>query len=174
MLKFKKKILFITFILLTNQLFAHQGPPYPILINHPFLEYKLSLWADPDVGEGTFQLFLEGGLEQKKNELTIDLVATPVIQLKERNQNIIKLQSKAIFQKPDQLNAILPFPTEGMWIVTFMIKHKEITLHDFSLEIEVTPPGPTKLEFLLYLFPFAAVAFIWIKIILKRRTRKKI
>ncbi|HEX2163472.1 MAG TPA: hypothetical protein VHM02_05945, partial [Thermoanaerobaculia bacterium] len=35
---------------------AHEGPPYPIVVDRPAGPVLLSVWADPDVGTGTFHV----------------------------------------------------------------------------------------------------------------------
>lgn len=44
---------------------AHEGPPFPILMDKPLAGYLVSVWADPDIGEATFFVVVEspqGGL----------------------------------------------------------------------------------------------------------------
>src|SRR5688572_12373430 len=38
---------------------AHEGPPYPIIVDKAAGPCMLSVWADPDVGTGTFFIILE-------------------------------------------------------------------------------------------------------------------
>src|SRR6476659_3503198 len=38
---------------------AHQGPPFPILVDQTAGPYVVSVWTDPDIGTGTFFVILE-------------------------------------------------------------------------------------------------------------------
>ena len=38
---------------------AHQGPPYPLLVDRTVGPWIVSVWADPDVGVGTFFVMLD-------------------------------------------------------------------------------------------------------------------
>lgn len=40
-------------------LHAHEGPPYPVLVDQRCGPYRVSVWGDPDVGTGTFFITLE-------------------------------------------------------------------------------------------------------------------
>ena len=43
---------------------AHEGPPFPVIVDQVVGPYTASLWADPDIGIGTFYIVLtrpEGG-----------------------------------------------------------------------------------------------------------------
>ncbi|MGV3720338.1 MAG: hypothetical protein ACO1SX_05450, partial [Actinomycetota bacterium] len=39
---------------------AHQGPPYPIIVDRAVGPYTFTVWADPDVGTATFYMNVEG------------------------------------------------------------------------------------------------------------------
>ena len=38
---------------------AHEGPPFPIIVDEPLGPYVVSVWTDPDIGTGTFFVVLE-------------------------------------------------------------------------------------------------------------------
>ncbi|MBO0721927.1 MAG: hypothetical protein J2P41_13975, partial [Blastocatellia bacterium] len=38
---------------------AHEGPPFPIIVDKNIGPCVLSVWADPDVGIGTFFIILD-------------------------------------------------------------------------------------------------------------------
>ena len=68
---------FILFILvnLTVTAHAHEGPPYPIIVDQPSGPYVITVWADPDVGVGTFYVTLEAaGGGELPEELVVEIV----------------------------------------------------------------------------------------------------
>ena len=38
---------------------AHEGPPFPIIVDRKAGPYVASVWTDPDLGTGTFFVILE-------------------------------------------------------------------------------------------------------------------
>lgn len=166
-----KKIIFFLCLLFTHTLFAHEGPPFPVLVDHKFGEMKLSVWADPDTENGTFTLYPEGP-NLKKDDLYFEIKANP------ENQSGPILKSTALQAVEDKgrysYTATLPFPTNGNWAVIVIVKNKQNgdTLTSATMTVEVTPPGPNKSEFVLYMLPFLVVAAIWLKVILRKRRKK--
>lgn len=157
------KMLALFLFLITNSiaLKAHEGPPFPILVDKKINDGILTIWADPDTGEGTFYLYLEGAGGQ---ESTIELIAKP--------QNIpsfeLSTQAARIDATPKRstYKAILPFDRPLMWKVEFRIKQNGNMVQSIILPVEVTPPGANKLEFAVYLLPFLMIGFIWVKIVM--------
>src|SRR5262245_17075738 len=46
-------------LLAAAPLSAHDGPPYPIFMDEKAGPYKVSVWTDPDVGTGTFFVYVD-------------------------------------------------------------------------------------------------------------------
>jgi hypothetical protein len=86
-----------------NSAYAHEGPPYPILVDHPLKQGKLSIWSDPDVGAGTFHFYLEDS-----SNLKINISAS------------LGKESVSSLVNADH-TAVLPFPQEGLWTVKVRI-----------------------------------------------------
>ena len=38
---------------------AHDGPPFPLMLDEKAGPYTVSVWADPDVGTGTFFIYVD-------------------------------------------------------------------------------------------------------------------
>lgn len=165
-----KKIILLTAFLLSSFSFAHEGPPFPILVDHAFGNSKISVWADPDTGSGTF-LFYPEGTEHSQESLIYEVKATP----KDQTEPILK--SAALNAQTENgktsYTATLPFPTEGWWDVTIHVKNKQNgdILTSAMIPVEVTPPGPSKTEFAVYLVPFVLIGAIWIRVILYKRKK---
>lgn len=42
-----------------GRLQAHEGPPFPLFMDKPLGDVKVSLWADPDIGDARFFVVIE-------------------------------------------------------------------------------------------------------------------
>jgi hypothetical protein len=147
--------------------FAHEGPAYPILVDRPINGTKLSIWADPDTGKGSFTLFLEG---ENTSNFTIELTASPV----DDPHHILKALGQLL---PDgesnrsTYSTTLPFERSIMWNVEFVLKQNGHSDTSFTLPVDVTPPGPNKLEFAVYFLPFLLLGFVWVKVVIAKKKR---
>lgn len=153
----------------TGQAGAHDGPPYPIVVDRIAGPYRLSVWADPDVGTGTFLLFLEPATDSPlASDCRVEIGTRAA-----RGDTTWAWHSAE--RRPDRKAARafegrVPFDAAGPWLVRFRMAsaagHAAI-----ESQVEVTPPGQGPiLDFVLYGFPFVAVAFLFLKAALRRRT----
>ncbi|MBC7430152.1 MAG: hypothetical protein H7336_16180 [Bacteriovorax sp.] len=157
-------------LLVISEVLAHEGPPYPILVDKKFSNYKISVWTDPDTDKGTF-LFYPEGENLKSDDFIYQIKATP--------QSGAPEILSALAMKGEQQNgyftytATIPFPKAMLWNVRILIKNKQNNevLLDQTLSVEVTTPGPNRTETLVYLMPFLLVGAIWIKVVMKKRKK---
>ncbi|MBC7711689.1 MAG: hypothetical protein H7177_00015 [Rhizobacter sp.] len=165
-----KKYFFLFSMLVISEVFAHEGPPFPILVDQKFLTNKISVWTDPDTEKGTF-LFYPEGENLKGDDFIYQIKATPTTGPKE----ILS----ALAMKGEQQNgrftytATIPFPRAMVWNVEILVKNKQNgdVLLDQTLPVEVTPPGPNRTEILVYLIPFLIIGGIWIKVVIHKRKK---
>jgi hypothetical protein len=150
---------------------AHEGPPYPILVDKVIGPCLVSVWADPDVGVGTFFIILEppqGGTFPE--DIIVEIGVQPIsgrlteARYKAEREN---LRSRA------QFKAEIPFDAQERWLTRILLKSSQGS-GEATVEVEVTPPGYGRWDLLLYLFPFLAVGFLWLKAFLGRRSRNKV
>jgi hypothetical protein len=133
--------------------FAHEGPAYPILVDRPI--------------KGSFTLFLEG---ENTSNFTIELTASPV----DDPHHILKALGQLL---PDgesnrsTYSTTLPFERSIMWNVEFVLKQNGHSDTSFTLPVDVTPPGPNKLEFAVYFLPFLLLGFVWVKVVIAKKKR---
>jgi hypothetical protein len=149
---------------------AHEGPPYPILVDKMIGPCFVSVWADPDVGVGTFFIILDppsGGTLPE--DVAVEIGVQPV------SGRLAETRYKAereSLRDRTQFKAEIPFDAQERWLTRVLLKssrgHGEATV-----EVEVTPPGYGRWDLLLYLFPFLAVGFLWLKAFLRGRGRNK-
>lgn len=145
---------------LTSPAAAHDGPPYPIVVDEELGGHLISVWADPDVGLGTFYLYVEqaeGAHVEIEVEPTDDHLPGAVYEAVPAEEDA-----------PYQLVGEVDFDRRGEWEVRFIMDGlggSEVR----ALVVDVTPPGAGRIDLLWFLFPFVAVGFLWIKVLLKRR-----
>src|SRR5262245_40899153 len=56
---------------------AHRGPPYPVLVDRRIASYTLSVWADPDVGTGTFFVVFDPDPFRSASDPIVTIEARP-------------------------------------------------------------------------------------------------
>jgi hypothetical protein len=154
----------------TRQADAHEGPPYPILVDKSIGPCLVSVWADPDVGVGTFFIILDPPLGGTLPEdVTVEIGVRPV------SGRLAEARYKAgreSLRGRTQLKAEIPFDAQERWLTRIFLKSSKGD-GDATVEVEVTPPGYGRWDLLLFLFPFLAVGFLWLKAFLRRRRYSK-
>lgn len=139
---------------------AHDGPPYPILVDHQTGPYTMSVWADPDVGTGTFYFVFEGPAPEE-----IEVWVQPVDGRLPEEKSLAK---KEPGRNQIRFTATARFDTQEWWRTRFVVRGPA-GAGEAETKVEVTPPGLGPIDLLLYLAPFLAVAFLWINATLRRR-----
>jgi hypothetical protein len=153
-----------------RQASAHEGPPYPIIVDKMIGPCLLSVWADPDVGVGTFYIILDppqGGTLPE--DVTVEIGVRPV------SGRLAEARYKAgreALGSRTQFKAEIPFDAQELW-TTRVLLNSSRGGGEAVVEVEVTPPGYGRWDLLLYLFPFLAVGFLWLNAFLRRRRRGK-
>ncbi|MGC9946867.1 MAG: hypothetical protein ABSF64_10905 [Bryobacteraceae bacterium] len=147
---------------------AHNGPPFPIITDRSVGPCVISLWTHPDVGIGTFWIMVDpppGGAIPK--HLRFEIGVQPVSG---------RLPEKRYAARPDnqrgqvQYYVEAPFDAQEVWRVRLLLDssagHAET-----GATVEVTPPGLGRWDLLWYASPFAAVAFLWFRALVRKRKR---
>ena len=152
---------------LQAQASAHEGPPYPLFVDKNAGPYLVSVWADPDVGAGSFFIAVEalngGALD---DTLAAEVCVRPVSG---------RLAEQCYPAWRDGVRGRAQFKTEAsfdrqeFWHARI---HLRSSLGDgeAAAEVEATPPGLGRWDLLLYLSPFVAVGFLWLRAALKGRS----
>lgn len=145
---------------------AHEGPPYPIIVDRETGPCMLSVWADPDVGIGTFYFILEP-LPGKTipEDIKVELGVQP---LTGRLPEALHLAERESVRGRTQFKAEVPFDAEERWRVRVVIESAQ-GRGEAATEVDVTPPGLGRWDLLIYLFPFLAIGALWLRAFLRRR-----
>ncbi|MGA2136460.1 MAG: hypothetical protein ABSH50_29570 [Bryobacteraceae bacterium] len=147
---------------------AHNGPPFPIIVDRHVGPYVISLWTHPDVGTGLFWV-MPGpprGTAVPK-DLKIEIGVQPVSGRLREKRYAARLDSSSA---QVQYIVEVPFDAQELWRIHVLLDssagHGESTA-----TVEVTPPGLGRWDLLWYASPFAAVAFLWLRALARRRKR---
>lgn len=144
---------------------AHDGPPYPILVDESVLGRTISVWADPDVGTGTFYLYLPWEEDAPQDDTVIRLGVQPS---DGRLSEVVRTTERAGPKDPFQRIVLAEFDERGPWTVRFLFDTPDGT-GEVSTEVDVTPPGSDTFSIVWYLTPFLGIAVLWFKIAQRKR-----
>jgi hypothetical protein len=150
---------------------AHNGPPFPIIENHSVGPCVISLWTHPDVGTGTFFVFVQ---PLPGKAVPADLKVQIGVQPESGRLPEVVYPAAAQDNRGDQLqyNAMVQFDRDEFWRVRLVLESSQGRGEEFS-HVEATPVGFGKWDLLFYLLPFLAVGFLWFRGISRRRGRMK-
>lgn len=144
---------------------AHEGPPYPVLMDRLVGPYVLSVWADPDVGIGTFYAAIEGP-EGQPREPRLQIEVWPSTRRLEPITYPTERQRSGIYWVE------VPFDREELWTVRFRLSRsgepRDIAYVD--IDVSVTPPGYGAWDVPLYLAPFLLVGALWMRAAVRSRS----
>ena len=147
---------------------AHEGPPYPIIVDEPTGPVLLSVWTDPDVGTGTYHVYLEP-LDGKSlpEACGVQIAVHPVTN---------RLPTVSYDAEPFRMNSSryhflgeVKFDAAEDWLTRISVRCGN---EEGAAErvVAVTPPGQGPvLDFVLYLMPFVAVGFLIVRALVARR-----
>ena len=145
---------------------AHNGPPFPIMQKRPTGPCFLSIWADPNVGQGTFYVLLDplpGG--QLPRDMEVEVGVRP---LTGRLPEVRYPAPPKLLWGRTQYIAVANFDREEKWRIRVLL-HSSAGKGEAATEVMVTPKGPQRLEFLLLFCPFLAVGYLWVKAFFRSR-----
>lgn len=144
--------------LLCNAALAHEGPPYPIFMDEPIPGYIVSVWADPDIGVGTFYVLTEPKDSTKAAEPKVEVWVRPV---DGRLPKATYLGRREDLRNRIQFKAEPEFDEGGMWTAGVVIKAPDGTTSELTTEVKATPPGSGPWDLVIYLFPFVLFGGLW-------------
>lgn len=146
--------------------FAHEGPPFPILMDKPIAGYVVSVWADPDIGDAQFYIIVEapgGGMPAATPRVTmwieptngrLDRATYETIEKPLRNQ--LEFFARPYFDQQDD------------WTVGIQVTPPGGQTEELTTEVESTPPGYGRWDFAIYLFPFVFLGGFWVLALVRR------
>ncbi len=148
---------------------AHEGPPFPVLVDEECPPWTVDVWADPDVGLGTFWVQLHAEEDVALPSDTVVWVhAAPTSGMQEE----LRWPSEPEpYRSGLQYVAEVEFPTREFWSIRVVVESASAGVrHELPFHVEVTPPGYGPIDLLLYVWPFLAVGFLWWKALRRHKT----
>jgi hypothetical protein len=133
---------------------AHEGPPYPVIVDRAVGPYRLSVWADPDVGTGTFFVTLAPDAEAR-----VSLQTWP------STRRLAPARYDGVRQRDRVYRIDVPFDREERWGVRVVVEGAG----EVEFEVAVTPPGYGRWDLLVYFTPFLMLGGLWVAVAVKRR-----
>ncbi len=143
---------------------AHEGPPFPILVDQATPDYVVSVWADPDIGEATFYVITEprstspgetaSSLEPPRVEVWVEpangrLARKTYPATQQAMRNRIQFLAEPYFDQQE------------MWSIGIVVHSPQGKTSELMTEVEATPPGAGAWDVLIYLFPFVLFGGLW-------------
>lgn len=147
---------------------AHEGPPFLIITDHDMGPFVVSVWADPDIGTGTFFVVLEPPSKGQSlpDEISVEVGVAPT---SGRLDEEVYSGTEQSVQYGARYQAEVKFDRGEMWDVRVTVESAEGG-GTATTEVEATPPGDIgPLGMVVYLVPFLAIGFLWLKMVLRKR-----
>lgn len=139
--------------------FAHEGPPFPVLMDEPIPGYRVSVWADPDIGTGKFYVVTESpNSANSPPEPQVEVWVEPV---SKRLPKVTYVAHREDVRNWMQFLAEPEFDAQELWNVGIVVTAPEGTPHELQVEVEATPPGMGPWDLAIYLFPFLMFGGLW-------------
>lgn len=149
---------------------AHEGPPFPIIVDHEMGPYLVSVWTDPDIGIGTFFVVFDPNPALEDQYSTeIHSVKIGVQPTSGRLDEVLYDASPQRARNGARYMSEVEFDKGEMWKVRIVIEGDGWG-DELNSEVEATPDGSIgPIAILIYAIPFIGIGIIWIRVIMVRR-----
>jgi hypothetical protein len=135
-------------------------------MDEPLPPWSVSLWADPDVGIGTFYLTLEAA---PGCVLPPDSRVSVWVRPADGRRAEVAFEAGRTVRERDQRHiAEVEFDSQEDWSIRVVIEAQGARQERTFVE-PVTPPGFGAIDLLWFAAPFLLVGFLWVKAALRRR-----
>jgi hypothetical protein len=161
-------ILFTIIALIPVSTSAHDGPPFPLIVDQRVGPCLVSVWTDPDVGTGTFFIIaspLPGG--SLPEDIKIEVLVQPV---NGRLAEVSYPAERDATRDHVQFKSLVQFDNQELWRVRIKL-HSAQGDGETSATVEATPPGLGRWDLVIYLLPFLAVGLLWFLAFMRKRRR---
>lgn len=148
---------------------AHEGPPFPIIVDYEVGPYLVSVWTDPDIGIGTFFVVFDpvsGSSELSDKIRSVEVGVEPV---SGRLDEVLYPSERQKTRSGARYFTEVEFDQGEMWKVRVVIEGEGWS-EELNSEVEATPDGTIgPIASLIYAIPFLLVGFLWVRVILVKR-----
>jgi hypothetical protein len=153
-------------LLLTIVASAHEGPPFPLVVDQKADPYVISIWTDPDVGTALFFVILNS--PEPPADLRVQIGVQPV---SGRLPEAFYPAERENVQGQIQYRAQVQFDAQELWRVRVRLESAQGNAETVAT-VEATPPGYGRWDLLVYLLPFLAIGALWAIAMLRRIKRR--
>ena len=145
---------------------AHEGPPFPLVVDQKADRYVISVWTDPDVGTALFFVILNA--PEPPPDLRVQIGVQPV---SGRLPETFYAAERENVQGRVQFRAQVQFDAQELWRVRVRLESAQGNGETVAT-VEATPPGYGRWDLLVYLLPFLAIGVLWAIAMLRRIKRR--
>ncbi len=164
-------VLMLVLLFLPTVTMAHDGPPIAITVDQQVGPYKLSVWGDPDVGDGTFFIIPTASADAPlPADLKFQIGVQPV---SGRLGEVMYSTEREKLRDQDQYKGVVKFDAQEMWRVRVLVDSSKGS-GEAIFTVEATPPGYGKWDLLIYFLPFLAIGSLWVLAIVRKRRNASI
>jgi len=143
---------------------AHDGPPFPIVVDQHVGPCVISVWTDPDIGQGSFFIVTQTA---PPSDLTIQVTVQPTSgRLPEATYAAVREDLNGQVQ----YKTMVYFDVQEDWRVRVSLQSAQGNGETIAF-VEPTPEGLGRWDLLIYLLPFLAIGFIWLRAFLSKRKK---
>jgi hypothetical protein len=162
--------LVVLILALPRESLAHDGPPFPIVVDQRVGPCIISVWTDPDIGQGSFFVMIQPPPNGSvPNDLNVQLFAQPVSgRLPEASYRAEREDLRGQLQYKTLVN----FDVQEKWRIRIKLESAQGS-GETEAFVEPTPPGLGRWDLLLYLLPFLAVGFLWLRAFVTKRHKSQ-
>ena len=158
---------FVAILFFVNSTRAHEGPPFPIVVDQEVDPYVVSIWTDPDVGTALF--FVIVNAPNLPSDLRVQIGVQPVSgRLSEVFYSTVREQ----LQGQTQYRAEVQLDAQELWRVRVRLESAAGNAETLAT-VEATPPGYGRWDLLVYLLPFLAIGALWSSALVRRIKRRR-
>lgn len=149
---------------------AHEGPPFPIIVDEDVGPYLVSVWTDPDIGIGTFFVMFD----PKSDGYSADDISSVEIGVEPVSGRLD--EAVYSFEEQPARSGVrywgeVEFDKGEFWTVRVKIEGDGFEKELYS-EVEATPDGTIgPIGLLIYALPFVGIGVLWFRAIIVRRRR---
>jgi hypothetical protein len=145
---------------------AHEGPPFPLVVDQKADRYVVSVWTDPDVGTALFFVILNA--PEPPPDLRVRIGVQPV---SGRLPEAFYAAGRENLQGQVQYRTQVNFDAEELWRVRVRLESAQGN-GELIATVQATPPGYGRWDLLVYLLPFVAIGVLWAVAMLRRIKRR--
>lgn len=162
-------LLFVVVLLLAKVASAHEGPPFPLVVDQKADPYVVSIWTDPDVGTALFFVIINApDPAQLPADLRVQIGVQPVTG---RLPEAFYAAEREQVQGQVQYRAQVYFDAQELWRVRVRLESAQGQAETLAT-VEATPPGYGRWDLLVYLLPFLAIGVLWALAMLRKLKRR--